>query len=107
MLAGAAWAGTRSPDAGTTDPIARRLANSCGACRHVIVFELVAAVRSAGDDPRTAHGLVLAVASVRGSGMGYAVWYSVLRGSPEFSRGSSDVAAADRRMGGLLCSASR
>jgi len=104
MLAGAAWAGYTLAGRGTTDPIAASARNFVWSVPLVIVFELVAAVARPASIHATAHGLVLAVASgAVASGMGYAVWYSVL---PRLTRVQSGIIQMSpppiAAMGGLL-----
>jgi drug/metabolite transporter (DMT)-like permease len=89
MLAGAAWAGYTLAGRSTTDPIAASARNFVWAVPLVVVFELAAAVVRPASIHATTHGVALAVASgAVASGMGYALWYSVL---PRLTRVQSGI----------------
>ena len=89
IVAGAAWAGYTLAGRSTTDPIAASARNFVWSLPLVLAFELVVRAARPGTIQLDAHGVVLAVASgALASGMGYALWYSVL---PRLSRVQSGI----------------
>jgi len=89
MLAGAAWAGYTLAGRSTTDPIAASARNFVWAVPLVVVFELATALVRPASIHASARGVALAVASgAVASGMGYALWYSVL---PRLTRVQSGI----------------
>ena len=88
-LAGAAWAGYTLAGRATTDPISASARNFVWSLPLVVAFELVATVARPGTVHADAHGVALAIASgAVASGLGYALWYSVL---PRLSRVQSGI----------------
>jgi drug/metabolite transporter (DMT)-like permease len=79
VVAGAAWAGYTLAGRSATDPIAASARNFVWSLPLVLAFELVVRVARPASIHVDARGIGLAVASgAIASGMGYALWYSVL-----------------------------
>jgi drug/metabolite transporter (DMT)-like permease len=89
VVAGAAWAGYTLAGRSVTDPIAASARNFVWSLPLVLAFELVVRVARPASIHVDAHGIGLAVASgAIASGMGYALWYSVL---PRLTRVQSGI----------------
>lgn len=89
VLAGVAWAGYTLAGRSSTDPIASSARNFVWTLPLVLLLEVVMLVARPGSVHADAHGLALAVASgAVASGMGYALWYSVL---PRLTRVQSGI----------------
>ena len=89
VLAGAAWAGYTLAGRSRSDPIATSARNFLWSVPLALAFELVVRVVRPGTIHADARGVWLAIASgAVASGVGYAVWYSVL---PHLTRVQSGI----------------